>query len=94
MQQDLKDDLKDFQDKHKNDIKRVKENMKNNKNPEEVPSIEMRFNKYEGGVNESGKSIASDNNSFRQGGEGDPISPSKKGTTSLHKQALMNKTGG
>ena len=94
MQQDLKEDLKDFQDKYKNDIKRVKENMKNNKNPEEVPSIEMRFNKYEGGVNESGKSIASDNNSFRQGGEGDPISPSKKGTTSLHKQALMNKTGG
>ena len=40
--------------------------------------------------------MGSTNNSFRQGGEGDPVSPSKKGggCTSLHKQALMNKTGG
>ena len=42
----------------------------------------MRFNKYEGGVNESGKSMGSTNNSLRHGGENDPISPSKKGTTS------------
>ena len=95
LQDNIKDELKDFQEKYKNDIKRVKENIKTKQHPEEVPSIEMRFNKYEGGVNESGKSMGSTNNSFRQGGEGDPVSPSKKGaTTSLHKQALMNKTGG
>jgi len=71
--------------------------MKNSQNPEDQISMELRFNKYEGGVNESGKSMGSTNNSIRFGADGNQdgnISPGKKGATSLHKQALMNKSQG
>ena len=73
--------------------------MKNPQNKDEMISMEIRFNKYEGGLNESNKSMGSTNNSIRFGADGSQnmdgnLSPGKKCATSLHKQALMNKSQG
>merc|ERR1712226_989767 len=53
-QENIQDELKQFQEKYKFNIKKMKDTMKNSQNPEDQISMELRFNKYEGGVNESG----------------------------------------
>jgi len=65
----IQNDLKDFQEKYRFNIKKMKDSIKNASNQDENVSIEMRFNKYEGGsIDNSTKSFGV--NSIQSGQSG------------------------